>query len=314
MPRLLVRIVLTVVIAVAVAHVFLTTTVDGAPFFATVADLPHYLLHFGLGVTSGGSCPLDDTPGRRVPIRTPGCSPYDPQTVAHLLRERLPVDLELLVGGFVFGTLAGVAAGRWCAVRPGTRISRTLFGAASVQLASPPYFQAYAVLMFFAWNSGRFRIPFVSGEGDYVSLGSDPLQHLKAMWVPWIVLGLPLAALVLRMTQASLREILGEDFLRTARAKGVSERKIIDRHALPVAAAPIAALAAASTATLFINVALIEYGFALPGMLRLIESAVRSHDVPVMQAMALEGILLLATANALADYLHARLDPRVRSS
>ena len=310
--RLLVRIVLTVVIAVAVAHVFLATTVEGARFFATIADLPHYLLHYGLGVTKGGECPLVDDPARHSPLRTPGCSAYDAQPVGQLLRARLPVDLELLVGGFVFGTLAGVFAGRWCAVRPGTWFSRGLFGAASAQLASPPYLQAYAILVFFAWNSGRFALPFVSGQGDYAAAGGNPFQYLKAMWVPWIVLGLPLAALVLRMTAATLREVLGADFMRTARAKGLSESRIINHHALPVAAAPIAALTAASIATLFISVALIEYAFDLPGMLRLVQAAVRSRDVAVMQAIALEGIILLATANALADYLNARLDPSVR--
>lgn len=310
-PRLLVRFVLTVVIAVAVAHVFLTTTVDRARFFSAVGDVPHYLVHFGFGVTSGGRCPHVDIPGSNAPVRTIGCTQYDAQPVGHLVRERLPVDLELLAGGVVFGVLAGVVAGRWCAMRPGSWLSRTLFGAASVQLASPPYFLAYAVLIFFAGTSGRYHLPFVSGQGDYVSFHAHPIGHLKAMWVPWIALGLPLAALVLRMTTASLRELLGEDFLRTARAKGISERRIIDRHALPVAAPPIFALAFASIATLFLNVALIEYAFNLPGMLRLLQSAVRSRDVAVMEAIVLEGILLVATANALADLLHARLDPRL---
>jgi peptide/nickel transport system permease protein len=133
------------------------------------------------------------------------------------------------------------------------------------------------------------------------------------MWLPWILAALPLAAFVLRITEATLRENLQEDFVRTARAKGLTERRVINRHALPVAAPAISAMTGVNVSTLLINVAVIEYAYSIPGLFRVINTAVRAPaDIPVLQGLVIEGVVLVVLANAVADAVQSRLDPRVR--
>jgi peptide/nickel transport system permease protein len=110
-----------------------------------------------------------------------------------------------------------------------------------------------------------------------------------------------------------MRQDLQEDYIRTARAKGVPERRVVNRHALPVAAPAIAAITGVNVSTLLINVAVIEYAYNIPGLFRLINTAVRAPaNVLVLQAMVIEGVVLIVLANALADAVQSRLDPRVR--
>jgi peptide/nickel transport system permease protein len=301
----------TVLAAAALGHVFLTAT-NGARLTTTLADTPAWLVdtfvHRDLGETGGRSFNQ-----RRDPC-TPLCPTYPPAPVAEMFRERVPVDFALLLGGLLTGTAAGVLCGRFCATHEGRRRTRALHAATALQLSSPVLFQSLLVLFYFSSNASDFiRLPFLSGQGQYVPPGEDPLLFLRAMWLPWLLAGLPLTAIVLRITEAQLREDLQEDFIRTARAKGVPERRVVNRHALPVAVPAIAAITGVNVSTLLINVAVIEYAYNIPGLFRLINTAVRAPaDVLVLQAIVIEGVVLIVLANALADAVQSRLDPRVR--
>jgi peptide/nickel transport system permease protein len=302
----------TVAIATALVHVFLATAVEQVPLWTALRDTPHFLASFlrgEFGTTNGGGCRPREPPF----IRDPQCGAYGPDDVGRMVRQRVVVDLQLMIGGLALGLLVGVVAGRSAAVRPGSRRARASKFATAIQLACPPYFQAFMILVFFAAGSGYvLQLPFVSGQQDYVPFLEDPLGYVKAMWIPWVIVALPMAAFVARIADSSLREVLQEDYLRTARSKGLRERRVVDRHALPVAAAPIAMMAGVNMATLLLNVALTESIFSIPGLYRLIKPAMYSHDVPVIQAMMLEGVVLIVVANFLADAVQAALDPRVR--
>ncbi|HWK25392.1 MAG TPA: ABC transporter permease [Solirubrobacter sp.] len=300
---------ITVLAAVALGHAFLASAVAGDGLGHALRTTPHALsarfLHGDFGATAGGGC-------NQMEQYHPLCSSYPGARIATMLRARVPVDAALLLGGLLLGTLLGVAGGRWCAVRPDTRRTRALHVLTALQLSLPVFFTALLVLFYLSSNvSGFIRLPFLSGQGDYVPLGESPLRYLKALWVPWLLAALPLAAFVLRITEASLREDLREDFVRTARAKGLSERRVIDRHALPVAVPAIAAMAAVNVSTLLLNVAVIEYAYNLPGMFRVIDTAAQFRDVSVLEAMVLEGVVLIVLANFAADALQAKLDPRL---
>jgi peptide/nickel transport system permease protein len=308
--------VFTVLVAVAIGHVFLVSSGDGPDetLSTALSTTPQHLrdtfLHFDLGVTDGRRCGKPDSLHPTFPL----CASYSPATVADMLIHRVPVDLLLLAVGALLGLIIGVAGGRFCATHPGTRRSRVLHVATAVQLSSPVFFQALLVLFFFSSNASEFiRWPFLSGQGDYAPPFQDPLQFLKAMWIPWILIALPLAAFVLRITESSMREDLQEDFVRTARAKGVSERRVVNRHALPVATPAIAAITAVNVSTTLINVAVIEYAFAIPGMFRVINNAVHAPaDIAVLEGLVLEGVVLIVIANAIADAVQYQIDPRVR--
>ncbi len=301
--------VVTVLAAVAIAHVFLTWTVDGYRLMTAIRGTPDYLFNGfvrgDFGVTFGGGCRPDD--------RVKPCASYPAGEIDDLLRERVPIDLQLLLGGVILGTLAGVLAGRHCALHPGRFSSRLLHAAMAFQLACPPYFLAFMILIWFSHNSGTvLQIPFLSGQADFVPFSDNPLRWLKAMWVPWVLCALPLAAWVLRITENTLREALQEDFVRTALAKGLDSGQVATRHALPVVVPAIASITGVNISTLLINVAVIEYGFAIPGLFRSIHAASLGADVPVMMGLVIEGVLLITIANFLADAVQQMLDPKVR--
>jgi peptide/nickel transport system permease protein len=310
--RRLAVLVATVVLAIALVHVFLTSAVEGESLGPAMRDTPGFLADFlrgHFGRTEGGTCP----PLQPPILRDPQCGQYGPDDVARMMRQRVVVDLQLVIGGVVFGLLIGIPAGRLLATRPSTHRSRLTRVATAFQLASPPYWQAFMILVFFAGTTGYLlRIPFVSGQAEYKPFFEDPAAYLRAMWIPWLIIALPMAAFICRIADASLRDVLDEDYLRTARAKGLRETRVVNRHALPVAAAPIALMAGVNMATLLINLALTESAFNIPGLYRLIKPALWSQDVHVIQAMMLEGIVLIVVANFLADAVQAALDPRVR--
>jgi peptide/nickel transport system permease protein len=156
------------------------------------------------------------------------------------------------------------------------------------------------------------EIPFVSGLMDYQDGEYGLLGWVKALWIPWLLVGLPLAAAVMRMVVLTLRDAAGEEFLRTARAKGISDRRVLFRHSLPLTVAPVAALTAATMPLLVTNVALMESAFNIPGLYREIRSVYSNADLPLIQAMVIETTILIVVANTLADLIQARLDPRVR--
>ena len=191
-------------------------------------------------------------------------------------------------------------------------MTRALHALTAFQLSVPVFFLALLVIYYFSSNVSEFvRLPFISGSGDYVPFREDPIAYVKAMWVPWLLAGLPLAAFLARLTESTLREQLQEDYVRTARAKGVHERRVVDRHALPVTAPALAAMASVNISTLLLNVAVIEYVYGIPGMFRVVYTVAKKGDVPVMEAMVLEGVILIVFANFIADAVQYRLDPRL---
>ena len=209
--------------------------------------------------------------------------------------------------------LLGMAGGLVVALRPDTLRARALELMTAVVLSAPPYWMAFLVLIWFAPGTGYvLEVPFVSALMDYPDEGADLARYAKALWMPAVLVGLPLAAAVLRITSSTLREISGEDFLRTARAKGLGELRVMRRHALPLAVAPVAALTGANMAMLVTNVALVESAFNIPGIYREIRSVYSFADLPMIQGMVIETTVLIVVANTLADLIQARMDPRLR--
>ena len=311
--RRLVALVLTTLLALSIGHVVFNAGLDKMSWGAAAADAPAHIadvVQGQLGETTGAGC----NPSIRGQIgHIALCSGWEHGSVEGMLRARVPVDLQLIIGGLLLGTFLGVAAGRWCAAYPRAWITRGLRGVIAVLLSCPPYFLALVFLVLFSWNSGDYKLPFVSGQGDYRPFGDDPLGFTKAMWVPWVCCALPLAALVSRIAEASMNETLGEDFIRTARAKGLTERQVLNRHALPVATPAVTAMTGVNVSTMLITAAAIEYGFGLPGMFLTIRGAIVAQDVPVLEALVLEGVILVVVANFIVDTLQARMDPRIRA-
>ncbi len=311
--RRLAALVVTTLIALSVGHMLFNAGLDQMSWGAAARDAPSHVVDIvkgEFGETTGVGC----NASKRGQIGNIAlCAGWGRGTVRGMMHKRVPVDVQLIIGGLVLGTFLGVAAGRWCAAYPGTVITRALHGAIAVLLSCPPYFLALVVLVWFSWSSGDYKIPFVSGQGDYRQFSDDPLGFIKAMWVPWVCCALPLAALVSRIAEASIDEVISEDFTRTARAKGLSERQVLNRHVLPVATAPVAAMTGVNVSTMLINAAAVEYAFGLPGMFLTIRGAIIAPDIPVLEALVLEGVILVVLANFVVDTYQAHLDPRIRA-
>ncbi len=300
----------TTLVALALGHVFLATTISGESLAEAWAGAP---ADHVVGVVPGD---FGETPGAGCDQKydyTPLCSSYAATSIAAMLRARVPIYDALIDAALVIGTLAGIAGGRWCAIRPRSRRTKVLHVLTGFTLSAPPFFLSLIVLFYFSSNVSEFvRLPFLSGSGDYAPLRENPVQYVKALWTPCLLAALPLAAYVLRITEATMTDNLQEDYLRTAWAKGLTERRVVNLHALPVAGPAIAAMTGVNVSTLLLNVAVIEYAFSIPGLFRIIQTAVRERDVPVLEAMVLEGVILIVLANFAADAIHARLDPRLR--
>jgi peptide/nickel transport system permease protein len=234
------------------------------------------------------------------------------QPIAPLLRHSFPADLSLVAGGLAVGAALGVFLGAVATKRRGTLTGRALDGFAAFGMSAPVYWVGAMFVVFFHPEVGKFaRLP-ISTPNTYEPLTKDPWQWLQSLWLPWIVLGLPLAAITMRMMRAQLTEVLEEDFVRTARGKGLSPSRVMRRHAIPAASAPVISLIGVTMGTLVVNAILLEYTFSIPGMFKLMTRAMGQGDLPVIEGVAIAGALLVVLANLLADLVHAWLDPRVR--
>jgi peptide/nickel transport system permease protein len=235
------------------------------------------------------------------------------EPLTHVIGFTWPIDLAMILGGVVFGAGLGLAGGVTVVARRGTRTAAALQVATAILLSSPPYLLGFAVLILFAPGTGYLlELPFLGRLEEYGEMPHTLLGWLQELWLPWLLVGLPLAAQILRMTASGIRDALGEDFVRTARAKGLPPARIIRRHALPVAMAPIAALTAANMAIVITNVTLVESAFNLPGLFREVRYVQSYDDTPTVQALIIQATLLIVVANMLADAVQAGLDPTVR--
>jgi peptide/nickel transport system permease protein len=235
------------------------------------------------------------------------------QPVAVLVREGVPADLSLFTGGLVFGLLSGLAGGTLAAGRGrGAAASAAQLGGMAM-FCSPVYVTGMSVLLLFGAGIAVIDVG-VGIPVKYVAFGEGPGRWLGALIAPWIVLGLPLAGLTMRMMYAATREALGEEPVRTARAKGVASRSILFGHAAPLGAGPALALASASANLMLTNMILTERVFQVPGLFQLLPRAVARGDAPLLLALTMVGAAFIALTTAVLDVVLAAVDPRVRQS
>jgi len=238
--------------------------------------------------------------------------PFRP--VGDLILERLAADISLFAGALVFGVVAGVAGGVAHARRPRSLRARVLGVLAMVALCAPVYLVGLATILLFGDGIGRIAQLGIVDTGIYEPLTEDPIAWLRSLIVPWIITGLPLAAICLRLTAANMRDANDTDFVRTAFGKGLSPRAVAYRHSLPASVSPTLTFAGAYMPLLVGNALLVEQVFNIPGVFRYTTGAVSNADFPLLQGMVLVGAVLVVLGNLAADLVLARIDPRVRGA
>jgi peptide/nickel transport system permease protein len=240
-----------------------------------------------------------------------GYSYYSQESVRTLIAERLPATLSLTLGAAVLWVVAGLSVGIISALRRHSLMDRAAMGTALVLISAPTFWLGLVLLYLFASDIGRFKI--FPGAGSYVGLTSDPWKWFTSLILPWLVLAASSAAIYARLMRSSLGETMREDYIRTARAKGLRERAVV-RQGVRSAINPIFTLFGLEVGVLLGGAVLTETVFNLPGIGELNYKAIQSSDFPVTQGTVLLAAMFIIVANIVVDILYAYLDPRVRYS
>jgi peptide/nickel transport system permease protein len=241
-----------------------------------------------------------------------GYSYYSSASVTSLIADRLPATISLAGGAIVVTLLAGIPVGIISAVKRRTFFDRAAMGTALVFVSAPIYWLGLIALYLFSSDIGRFRI--FDGSGSYVPLTTDPARWFGSLIMPWLVLAATLAAVYARVLRGSLIDVMGEDYIRTARAKGLRERRVIMRHGVRSAITPIVTLVGLDIGSLLGGAVLTETVFNIPGIGLLNYTAITHSDFPIVQGTVLLAALFIIVANIVVDIGYAYLDPRVRPS
>ncbi|MBI4312279.1 MAG: ABC transporter permease [Chloroflexi bacterium] len=235
-----------------------------------------------------------------------GVSLYSQDSVLSEIARRWTVTLE--VGGLalLLSTLTAVPVGVVSALKQDTCIDHLLRGFSVLLIAVPTFWAAIlAVLLpsqFFNWTPVKVWTPFTE----------DPLLNLRLVLIPAAVLGLFTGGLVMRLTRAQMLEVMRNDYIRTARAKGLAERVIIVRHALKNALIPVVTVIGGQIGFLIGGSVIVEQVFALPGVGRYLFSSIGARDYPVVQGVTLLLTTSIVLINLVVDLTYSYLDPRIR--
>jgi peptide/nickel transport system permease protein len=249
------------------------------------------------------------------------CSQYGCPPVRTLWARSWQADVYLLAGSLALGVVAGLAAAVFCATRPRSLATRAVETLGLIFYSMPPYLFGFGVLLLFEPSFGLLPLPVFFHPLDYQAPFADPWMLVEAMVVPWIVLAAPFAAVVMRLTQGTMLDELDSDYVRTARAKGLTRRRVIRRHAGRPAYAGIASLSGVWVPSFVTNMVLVEFVFFVPGFFGQTKRALGQIpelppgiDVPMVQGLALWAAVLIVVVSALADVVLITLDPRVLAS
>jgi peptide/nickel transport system permease protein len=240
-----------------------------------------------------------------------GYSFYNSTSVRSLIWDRVPVTFSLAIGAAILWLLIGVSTGVLAATRPRSPADRVVTVAALFFYSMPGFLLGLIFLYFLFFRLHLAGITIFPGSG-YVPLTEDPLQWAQHLLLPWFTIALVTAALYSRLTRGSMLDVLGEDYIRTARAKGLSERRVVYRHGLRSAITPIVTQFGIDLGTLLGGVIIVENIFGLPGLGQLAVQSVTTHDLPVIIGTVVLASAFIVTANILVDICYALLDPRVR--
>ena len=236
---------------------------------------------------------------------------YHQIPVTHIMAQALPITLSLSIGAAVIWMALGVFNGVVSAIHPRSVADRSMTVFALFFYSMPSFFLVLMLLFFLYYKltlAGYKWFP----AGGYAPLTGGVGQWFVHMVLPWLTLALVLAATYTRLTRSSMLDVLGEDYIKTARSKGISERRVTYRHALRSALTPVVTQFGIDLGQLIGGVVVTETVFSLPGLGKTAIDAITQQDLPVIIGIVLFASACVVVANILVDLLYAFLDPRVR--
>jgi peptide/nickel transport system permease protein len=238
----------------------------------------------------------------------PPCLGYswrNQQPVWPLLVSDIPVTASLAFGAAVLWVLGGVAIGVLSALRRGSVFDRGAMAVALAGVSLPIFFTGQVALLLFSFKWQIFNV-------TYVGITQNPLQWARNLILPWITLAFLYSALYARLTRAGMLETMNEDYIRTARAKGLPERIVVFKHGLRAALTPILTIFGMDLGLLLGGAVLTENTFSLHGLGWFTIQAIDNSDLPEIMGVVLLASFFIVVANMLVDILYAAIDPRVR--
>jgi peptide/nickel transport system permease protein len=219
---------------------------------------------------------------------------------------RLPVTLELFLGATFWAWIIGFPVGIVSALRRNSPLDATLTTSAIIGVSIPAFWEGIVFIYVFA------VILRIFPPSGYVPFFEDPWENIRSVIMPTFIMGTQSAGLLARYVRSSLLEVLGQDYIRTARAKGLKERAVIATHAFKPAMIPVATVIGLSWSYLVAGSFIVEFMFAIPGLGRMGVDAVFARDFPVLQAVLIIVALNVLLVNLIVDLAYGYLDPRVR--
>ncbi|MET8308917.1 ABC transporter permease [Micromonospora sp. NPDC005173] len=249
-----------------------------------------------LGSAQGGRC---DAPCL-------GWSYVTNEAVSDTIARVLPVTLSIVIPAAVLWLLLGVGLGMVSALRRGTWLDRAAIGFSLTGASLQLYFVGAVLLLVFVYNLRLLPVP------SYTSIFDNPAKWASGLVLAWVALAFLFSAIYARLSRAQMLETLSEDFVRTARAKGLAKPKVYGRHALRAAITPVVTIAGLDVGGALGGTVITETTFGIQGLGRTAVDAVRSGDLPTIMATVLIAAVFVVLANVLVDLLYAAIDPRVR--
>lgn len=227
-------------------------------------------------------------------------------SVTDLIAERFPITASIAVGAAVLWLIVGITGGVISALRRGTLIDRAVMTAAVAGVSTPVYLAGVLGILIFG-----FVLRWLPTSG-YIALGASPSEWFRHLFLPWITLALVSAAVYARLTRSELIETMGQDFIRTARAKGISESRVVLRHGLRTALLPVVTVFGLDLGVLLGGTVIVEKVFSMPGLGSLLLEAVGYLDLQLIVGLTLFAAFLVVFMNLVVDLLYPLIDPRVR--
>ena len=233
------------------------------------------------------------------------------QPVTTVIKQAFPITLSLALGAAVIWLVLGVFTGVISAVKRGSVLDRSLTTAALVFYSVPVFVLGLLMLYLFYYIFTINGLKWFPGSG-YTPITQNPFNWFRGLVLPWVSLALISAATYTRLTRSSMLEVMGEDYIRTARAKGLLERRVIYRHGLRSALTPVISQFGIDVGTLLGGAILTEVTFGMPGLGYTAVNAIEQQDLPVVIGIVIVATAAVVVANIVVDLAYAFLDPRVR--
>jgi peptide/nickel transport system permease protein len=241
-----------------------------------------------------------------------GYSYYNSTPVTTLLWQRVPVTASLALGAAVLWLVIGISSGVLASIRPRSLADRVVTASALFFYSMPIFLLGLILLYFLFYKLTLAGYPLFPGSG-YVPLSEDPVEWLQHLVLPWLSLALVTAATYTRLTRGAMLDVLGEDYIRTARSKGMRERRVTYRHALRSALTPAVTQLGIDLGTVLGGAIITENVFGLPGLGQLAVQSVVQQDQPVIIGTVILAATFIVISSILVDLVYAVLDPRVRA-